>query len=111
MALFWVSVLAISILFYVVLDGFDLGSAYSSAYAQRIETARDVGRCRATVGWQRDLAHRRRRRALGGLSGRLCDAVLRILSPAPRHARGTNPARGGARIPVQDGEGCVGSGT
>ncbi len=49
--MFWVGVLAIAILFYVLLDGFDLGVGILFGFTtQRTETARDAGRGRAVVG-------------------------------------------------------------
>ena len=75
MVMFWVAILAVSILLYVLLDGFDLGVGILFGLTpRRDETARDVERGGADLGRQRDVARRRRRGPLGGLSGRLCDA-------------------------------------
>ena len=50
MVMFWVAILAISILLYVLLDGFDQYSLRSDA--QRDEAARDVECGRADLGRQ-----------------------------------------------------------
>ena len=103
MVLFWVFVLALSVLLYVLLDGFDLGvgilfgltngEARRSAHAERR---------RADLGRQRNLAGRRRRGALGRLSPHLRDFALCLLSSAFRHARRPDPARSSLRVSLQD---------
>ena len=96
MVWFWVFVLAISVLLYVLLDGFDLGIGILFGLTRdEIETARHDGRGGADVGRQRNLAGGGRRRALGRFSHRLCDVVFRFLSAAAAHAGGPDPARRG----------------
>ena len=103
MIIFWVAVLAISTLLYVLLDGFDLGGRHPLRRSRSdVDRDGDDERDRADLGRQRDLARRHRRRALGCLPGRLCDASLRLLSAAASDARGADPARGRLRIPAQD---------
>ncbi len=70
--------------------------------AAKREARRHDERHRADLGRQRDLARRDRRRALGRLSDRLCDASVRLLSAAAAHAGGADPARRRIRIPAQD---------
>ena len=103
MVMFWVAILAISILLYVLLDGFDLGvGMLFGLTGDETQTARDVERGGADLGRQRDLAGRRRGGPVGGISDRLCDAVLGVLSAAAADAGGTDPARRGVRISLQD---------
>ena len=100
MIMFWVAVLAISILLYVLLDGFDLGvGILFGLTARRGAARRDAERRRADLGRQRDLAGRHRRRALGRLSARLCDAAVGLLPAAPSDAGGADPARRRLRVP------------
>ena len=69
MVLFWVCVLAISMLLYVLLDGFDLGVGMLFGLTRGEAKRRgDDERRRADLGRQRDLAGGDRRRALGRLS-------------------------------------------
>ena len=78
MILFWTAILAISTLLYVLLDGFDLGvGIISGGSGQPHEARRHDERHRPDLGRQRDLARRDRRRALGRLPDRLCDACCR----------------------------------
>ena len=65
---------------------------------QRREARRDDERHRPDLGRQRDLARRDRRRALGRLPDRLCDASVRLLSAAHSDARRADPPRGRLRI-------------
>ena len=61
MVMFWVAILAVSILLYVLLDGFDLGVGMLFGLTRRRdEAAHDVERGCADLGRQRDLACRRR---------------------------------------------------
>ena len=51
--MFWVAILAVSILLYVLLDGFDLGvGILFGRTGDEDETARDVERGRADLGRQ-----------------------------------------------------------
>jgi cytochrome d ubiquinol oxidase subunit II len=103
MILYWVFVLAISTLLYVLLDGFDLGVGILFGLTrERDAAARHDERRRADLGRQRDLARGDRRRALGRLSDRLCDAALGLLSSALVYARRPDPARRRVRVPLQD---------
>jgi cytochrome bd ubiquinol oxidase subunit II len=53
MVMFWVAILAVSLLLYVLLDGFDLGvGILFGRDRQRGETARDVERGRPDLGRQ-----------------------------------------------------------
>ena len=80
--MFWVAVLAVSILLYVLLDGFDLGvGILFGLTGEETRRRRDVERGGADLGWQRDVARRRRSDPLGCLSGRLCDAFSAFYLP------------------------------
>src|SRR6516225_8497084 len=71
LALFWAAVIALAILVYVILDGFDLGVGIlfgTTGDAAR----RDDGGDLAVLGWQRDLAGGDRLLALRRLPGGLC---------------------------------------
>ena len=76
MVMFWVSLLAISILLYVLLDGVDLGVGMLFGLANGEDQARrDAERRRADLGRQRDLARGHRASFCGELSRssmRLC---------------------------------------
>ena len=96
---FWVFVLALSVLLYVLLDGFDLGIGILFGLTRdEAKAARDDGRCGAGLGRQRNLAGGGRRRALGRFSDRLCDLVFRLLPGAAADARRFDPARRGVRF-------------
>jgi hypothetical protein len=87
MVMFWVSLLAISILLYVLLDGVDLGIGILFGWTRGEEQRRAVLECgRADLGRQRDLAGGDWRHSLGSFSGRLRDPLVGILPSALFHA-------------------------
>src|ERR1700730_13885902 len=75
MIMFWVSLLTISILLYVLLDGFDL---------------------RFVILFGFDRAE-----LVGCISGCICDAAARVLPSARRHAVWSDPSRSGVRVSLQ----------
>ena len=94
MVTFWVVLLAISILLYVLLDGFDLGVGMLFAFARNETRRRDMMGAVAPV-WDGNETwlivtggH-----SLGCLSGRLCDPLIRVLSANDLDAGGPDPAR------------------
>ena len=102
MVTFWVALLAISILIYLLLDGFDLGVGilFGCCRAARA-AASHVGRGRALLGRQRDLACGDRRDPVGGVSGGVRHGAFGFLYSCHLHAAGLDPARGRVRIPQQ----------
>ena len=71
------------------------------AAEQRVAAASDVGRDRAVLGRQRDLAGGNRRDPVGCLSGGVRHSAFGFLYSCHLHAAGLDPARGRLRIPQQ----------
>jgi hypothetical protein len=92
--LIWAGLIAVAVAMYVVVDGFDLGSASCSRRQER-ELARPhdvLGR--ADLGRQRDLAGARRRRPAGRVPPRLRDPDAGAVRAADRHAAGARLSAG-----------------
>src|SRR6516164_3541340 len=101
--MFWVGILAVSLLLYVLLDGFDLGvgilfgrtddEARRHAMLSAVAPIWDGNETWLVVAgvvlW-------------GAFSGRLCHAPLCVLFAAAADAGGPDPARRGVRISLQD---------
>ena len=97
--MFWVAILAVSILLYVLLDGFDLG------VGMLFGLTRDEKRRRAMMSAVAPIWDGNETwlvvaggGALGRFSGRLCDASVGVLSAAAADAGGADPARRRVRI-------------
>ena len=69
---------------------------------RRSQAQSDVGRGRADLGWQRDLAGGHGGDLVGRVPGRLCDPAVGILSPPDRDVARPDPARRSIRVSVQD---------
>ncbi len=98
----WAALIGTAVAMYVILDGFDLGIGILFPFAQERRRARpDDALDRAVLGRQRDLAGARRRRIVGGVSGRLCGDHAGLLSAGDRDAAGAGLPRRGVRIPAR----------
>ena len=111
MVMFWVSLLAVSILLYVLLDGFDLGvgmlfglangearrGAMLSAVAPIWDGNETWLVVTAVILW-------------GAFPVVYASVAVGFLSACDRHVAGPDPARRGVRVPLQDRTGCAGSG-
>ena len=95
MGLIWFWLVAVMIVGYVVLDGFDLGVGVLHLFLVRTEAERKatLQQHRARVGRQRSLASRRRRHALLRVSHPLRIGLQRLLSPADDRALAADSAR------------------
>ena len=105
LALFWAAVIAISILVYVILDGFDLGVGHPLRHHARREPppAHD-GHHRAVLGRQRDLAGDHRRRPVRDLSGGLRRVPGGVLPAGAAAARRPDLSRHRLRISLPQRE-------
>ena len=93
MVMFWVSLLAVSILLYVLLDGLDLGVGLLFGLAKD-EARRGAMLSAVAPIWDgNDLARGHRGYSVGSLPAGLCDIAIGVLSPSHRHAAGPDPAR------------------
>jgi len=111
MVMFWVSLLAISILLYVLLDGVDLGVGLlfglASGEARRCAMLSAVAPIwDGNETWLVVTAVI----LVGSFPCRLCDAAVGLLSPAHRHAAGPDPARRWRSSSVTRLNACAGSG-
>ena len=95
MGFIWFWLVAVMIVGYVVLDGFDLGVGVLHLFLVRTESRapRHAGQHRPGLGRQRSLAAGRRRHALLRLSAALRLGLQRLLSAADDRALAADPAR------------------
>ena len=99
MGFIWFWLVAIMIVGYVVLDGFDLGVGILHLFLVRNEfDARPLSQHRSRLGRQRSLAAGGRRHALLRLSAALCFSLQRLLSAPDDRALAARPARHQFRI-------------
>ena len=97
--LIWAGIIAIAVVFYVILDGFDLGIGILFPFAHDdAERDRMLATIKAVLGRQRDLARARRRRTPGRVSARLCRVHAGVLYPADRDAAGAGVSRRDIRV-------------
>ena len=101
--LIFAGLMGLSILFYVVLDGFDLGVGMLLRLAGDERQGPHDRRHRPLLGRQRDLAGARRRAAAGGLPVRAWRDPERALPAGGADAGGADAARRRLRIPRQGG--------
>ena len=99
--LIFAGLMGLSILIYVVLDGFDLGIGILFALAERRRAGHDDRRHRPVLGRQRDLAGAGRRPAAGRLSGGARHHPDGALPAGLRAAGRAHPARRRLRFPRQ----------
>ena len=95
MGFIWFWLVAVMIVGYVVLDGFDLGVGVLHLFLVRTEAERKatLAQHRAGVGRQRSLAAGRRRHALLRVSAALRLGLQRLLSAADDRAVAADSAR------------------
>ena len=101
--LIWAGIIAVGVIMYVIMDGFDLGDRHPvPVRTGRPVPRRDDEHGGADLGRQRDLAGPRRRFAVRRLSGRLRGALAGVLPAADHHAPRPGLPRGGVRVPLQE---------
>jgi hypothetical protein len=96
MVMFWVTLLSVSILLYVLLDGFDLGVGMLLGLTSSETRRRDILAAVAPI-WDGNETWLVVTAVIlwGCLSRRLCDPATRLLSSTSRHAGGADPSRRG----------------
>ena len=100
MVMFWVAILAVSILLYVLLDGFDLGVGMLFGLTHDETRRREMLSAIAPM-WDGNETWLVVAGVgpLGGLSGGLRDVAVGVLSAGAAGAGGADPARRRVRIP------------
>ena len=112
MTLFWASVLAISILLYVLLDGFDLGVGMLFGLAPEEQRRRAMMSAVAPIWDGNETWLVVTGVVLWGAFPLVYAIIaLRVLSAGSADAGRADPARRGVRIPAAGPRGCAGFGT
>ena len=101
LALFWAGVIAVAIVVYVILDGFDLGvGILFGTTRDPALRAEMMDFDLAVLGRQRDLAGDHRRLAVRGVSGRLRGVPAGVLHPGAAAAVRADLSRRRLRVPL-----------
>ena len=99
--LIFTGLMGLSMLLYVVLDGYDLGVGVLLPLRRRREKDTMIASHRPVLGRQRDLAGARRRPAAGGIPARARRDPDRAVPAGGADAGRADPARRGLRLPRQ----------